>query len=118
MKTIVLVLTLMFTGLCHAQFISNDGEYHVAAGALISGVTYTFVYSKTKNKSKAFWYSLGASALAGITKEVYDSTKTENSFDNADVLATVVGGLTASASLSLFVGNKKKKKNKEIALVN
>ncbi len=116
MKIVILFLALIYTGLCNAQFISNDGEYHVAAGALISGATYTIIYSKTKNKSKAFWYSLGASALAGIAKEAYDSTKSWNKFDSADATATVVGGLTASVTLSLFVG--KKKKNNKIAFVN
>ena len=115
-----LLLTLGFISMfsiqfCNAQFISNDGELHVAAGAVVSAATYTIVYSKTKNKNKAFWYSLGASTLVGVAKEVYDSTKPLNRFDGADVLATTVGGLTASVTLSLFVG---KKKNKNIALVN
>lgn len=116
MKTIVTILVLSFTGLCNAQFISNDGELHVAAGALISATTYTIVYSKTKNKKKAFWYSLGASVIAGIAKEAYDSTKEYNNFDTADVAATVVGGLVATTTINLFVG--KKKKNKRIAFVN
>ena len=120
MKTIITFIILFFviSNTCHAQFISNDGEYHVAAGALISGTTYAIVYSKTKNKSKAFWYSLGASAFAGIAKEVYDSIKPSNHFDAADAAATVVGGLTASVTLSLFVGKKKKRKNTNITLVN
>ncbi|WNH10517.1 hypothetical protein [Thalassobellus suaedae] len=116
MKTIVTILALSFTGLCSGQFISNDGELHVAAGALISATTYTVVYSTTKNKKKAFWYSLSASVLAGIAKEVYDSTKPHNNFDAADVAATTVGGLVASTTLSLFVGNKKRKKT--VAVVN
>jgi hypothetical protein len=118
MKIIITLLVLSFTGLCHAQFISNDGEYHVAAGAVVSGVTYAIVYSKTKNKNKAFWYSLGASAFASIAKEFYDSTKQYNRFDAADSAATVVGGLVVSTTLSLFVGKKKNKKKQGVALVN
>jgi len=112
MKTIITLTILLLTisNTCHAQFISNDGEYHVAAGALISGATYSIVYSKTKNKKKAFWYSLGTATLAGIAKEVYDSTKKNNRFDAGDAAATVVGGLTASVTLSLFVGKIKEEK--------
>jgi hypothetical protein len=117
MKTIILILTLSFTSMCQAQFISQDGELHVAAGALISVTTYTIVYSRTKNKKKAFWYSLGVATLAGIAKEAYDSTKELNRFDSGDMAATVIGGLAASATLSLFVGKNKKNK-KTISLVN
>ncbi len=96
-----------------AQFISDDGEYHVIAGALITHTTYAFVYSK----NKAFWYGLGASALASIAKEVYNG-KPDNHFDAPNVAATVVGGLTACATLSLFVGKKRQNKAKSNALVN
>ncbi|MEC3908759.1 hypothetical protein VOI54_17155 [Tamlana sp. 2201CG12-4] len=111
-------LYLTCTSLSQAQFISNDGEYHFAAGALISGATYAIVYTSTKNKKKAFWYSLGASTLAGVAKEVLDSQKEYNKFDAADVAATTLGGLTVSLTLELLVGKRKKRKEANIALVN
>ncbi|MBP0902193.1 hypothetical protein ACFSKN_04800 [Mariniflexile gromovii] len=111
-----LIMLFMISSIGHAQFISNNGEYHVLAGAAVSAITYTLVYSNTKNKKKAFWYSLGTSTLIGIAKEVYDSTQPQNKFDAADVAATSIGGLTASITLSLFVG-KSKNRNKT-ALVN
>jgi hypothetical protein len=116
MKAIFTFLFLAFfaSNNVNAQFISNDGEYHLLAGALISATTYTIVYSTTKNKKKAFWYSIGASTLAGIAKEVYDSTKQYNKFDAGDAFATSLGGLTASVTLNLFVG---KRKNKNISFV-
>ena len=114
---ILFIILFAYSKTSHAQFISNDGELHVIAVAVVSAATYTLVYSKTKNKQKAFWYGLGASTLVGITKEIYDGTKPLNKFDAADVAATSIGGLTASVTLSLFVGNKKKKQ-KNIALVN
>lgn len=120
MKVTLVFLVLLFacTNLSQAQFISNDGEYHFAAGALISGATYAVVYSATKNKKKAFWYSLGASTLAGIVKEVADSQKLNNRFDIGDAAATTLGGLTVSVGLELLIGNKKKKKKAKVALVN
>lgn len=101
--------------LCHAQFISNDDKMHMAAGALISGATYTLVYSTTKNKKKAFWYSFGASALSGLAKELIDAKQNEH-FDTGEIVATSTGGLVVSTTLSLFVKNKKKRKT--VALVN
>ncbi|MFD1613529.1 hypothetical protein [Gelatiniphilus marinus] len=118
MKALIIILALSFTSFCSAQFISNDGELHLAAGALISGATYTIVYTTTKNKKKAFWYSFGAATLAGIAKEVIDSQKEFNTFDTGDVAATALGGLTVSATLSLFVGKNKNKRQAKIALVN
>lgn len=118
MKTIAVILMLSFTGLCSAQFISNDGELHVIAGALISATTYTVVYTTTKNKKKAFWYSLGASTLAGIAKEAIDSGEKDNKFDAGDMAATSLGGLMASATLSLFVGKNKNKRRAKIVMVN
>ncbi|MCF7560828.1 hypothetical protein L3X39_09270 [Sabulilitoribacter multivorans] len=117
MKITFLLLALSFTSLSSAQFISGDDKLHLAAGALISGTTYTIVYTSTKNKKKAFWYSLGASALAGVTKEVIDAGQNER-FDTGEIFAATVGGLVVSTSLSLFVGKNKAKKRKQIALVN
>ena len=105
-----IIVLFSFSNNCNAQFISDDDKLHFGAGALISGATYTFVYSKTKNKKKAFWMSLGASALAGLTKEIYDSTKKGNKFDTGELVATTAGGFTASFTLEIFVGKKKKKK--------
>ena len=68
MKTFIIILALSFTSFCSAQFVSGDDKLHLGAGFLISGSTYTAVYMKTKNKKKAFWYSLGMSAIAGVTK--------------------------------------------------
>lgn len=119
MKPIFTLILLFFlsSSVCNAQFISNDGEYHVLAGAVISAGTYAIVYSTTKNKKKAFWYSLGAATLAGIVKETIDSTEELNKFDAGDMAATSLGGLAASVTFSLFVGNKKKKE-KNMVLVN
>ncbi|WP_034045050.1 hypothetical protein [Wocania ichthyoenteri] len=116
MKAFIIILALSFTGLCKAQTISTDDKLHFGAGALISATAYTIVYTTTKNKKKAFWYSLGASTLAGLAKEVYDSGKENNKFDTGEWGATTLGGLTASATISLFVG--KNKRNAKIALVN
>lgn len=105
---ILIIAFCMISFSSNAQFISDDDKLHLAAGALISAGTYTIVYSKTKNKSKAFWYSLGTSALAGLAKEVYDSTKKGNKFDTGEAIATTAGGFTASITFEIFTRKKKK----------
>ncbi len=110
MKTIITILILSFTGVCNAQFKTVDEKIHFATGALISATTYTLVYTKTKNKKKAFWYSIGTTTLTAILKEVYDSTKDNNRFDSREAVATTLGGFAVSMTLELFVGKKKKRK--------
>jgi hypothetical protein len=118
MKFFIVILALTFTSICSAQFISGDDKLHFGAGFLISGGTYTLVYSKTKNKKKAFWYSLTASTFAGLSKEIYDGYIIEGRFDTGEAIATSLGGLTASTTLHLFVGNNKRRQMKHVALVN
>jgi uncharacterized protein YfiM (DUF2279 family) len=102
-----LILCLVASNFCNAQLISSDDKLHLAAGALISAGTYTYIYSTTKNKKKAFWFSLGASAAAGLMKEVYDSTKDGNRFDTGEAVATTIGGLTVSLTFQIFAGKNK-----------
>lgn len=118
MKKLTLILALFLTSFCSAQFISEDDVFHFGVGALISSTTYTVVYSKTKDKKKAFWYSLGISTLAGLSKEIYDGYIINGRFDTGEFLSTTAGGLTASTTLDIFVGKKKSQKLKNIALVN
>jgi len=112
---ILSVFIFLTCNFCGSQTISNDDKLHLAAGALISGATYTLVHTTAKNKKKAFWYSLGTSALAGVTKELIDAKQNER-FDNGEIIATTVGGLVVSTTFSLFVKNNKKRK--AVALVN
>lgn len=103
-------ILIMFPLITNAQFISSDDKLHLGAGAIISSATYIVVYNKTENKSKAFWYSLGVSALAGLGKELYDSTKKGNKFDTGELVATTAGGFVASITFDLFTKPKKRKK--------
>lgn len=94
---------------CSAQFISEDDILHFGAGAVVSGVTYSIIYNKTKNKKKAFWYSFGAATLIGLSKEIYDGFIISGRFDTGEMIATSFGGLVVSTSFNIFTGGRKTK---------
>ncbi|MDG1731085.1 MAG: hypothetical protein P8K68_12530 [Algibacter sp.] len=118
MKGLIIILAFVFTSLSNAQYISGDDKLHFGAGFLISSGTYTLVYLKTKNKKKAFWYSIAASSLAGLSKEIYDGHIINGRFDTGEGISTAIGGLTASTTFNLFVGNNRKNNVKNVVLVN
>ncbi len=113
MKYILLLFAIVSINICSSQTASSDDGLHFGVGALISGATYTVIYSKTKNKKKAFWYSLGVSSLAGLAKEWHDKNIAAGRFDTSEFLATAAGGLTASYAFNIFTGKRKKKKQEE-----
>tara|TARA_Y100000588_G_scaffold380555_1_gene464623 strand:+ start:1400 stop:1768 length:369 start_codon:yes stop_codon:yes gene_type:complete len=113
MKTIVLCFMLFCFSVSSAQITLEDDGLHFAVGAAISSATYTYIYSKTKNKRKAFWYSFGLSSLAGIAKEFYDGNIISGKFDNSEMISTMLGGLSASYTFNIFTGKRKKKKQEE-----
>ena len=79
---------------------------------MLSGAAgYTFVYNKTENKNKAMIAGIATSLVAGIAKETYDNIK-GGDFDERDILATGLGGMTVSVTIPLFTKNKKKRRNK------
>ena len=109
MKTIFTLFAFTLINIGHAQFISSDDALHFGVGAVISSTTYTIVYNKTKNKKKAFWYSLGTATFVGLAKEVYDGYIIDGRFDTGEAIATFSGGLVASYTFNIFTGKKKKK---------
>lgn len=113
MKYVFLLIALLAMNYSFSQKTSSDDGIHFGTGVLISGITYTLVYNKTKNKSKAFWYSFGLSTLAGLAKEFYDGNIISGRFDNSEFLATAAGGLTASVGFNIFTGKRKKQKEEE-----
>jgi uncharacterized protein YfiM (DUF2279 family) len=110
MKTIITILALSVMSISNAQFISEDDMLHFGIGAGISAGTYALVYAKSNDNKKAFWYSLAASAFAGLSKEIYDEYVAKGRFDTGETLATIAGGLIASYTFNIFTGKKKHKK--------
>lgn len=111
MKKLILIL-LLIPLFSYGQ-IPIDKRFHFYAGAIASTATYGFVIHRTNNKKKAFFYSVGMGVLAGLTKEVLDEWR-YGGFDGNDLLATGLGGLTASTTLTIFVKKDRKDSRKKM----
>lgn len=121
------VFTSAFVLLLLIQFslrgqVEQDKALHFAAGAF-AGATGALIASKVTKRNR-FWTvtgSVAASLLAGLAKEAIDQGN-GGEWDNADLGATVLGGVTVGVSIELFSKkegkyyvkrNKSKKKNKK-----
>lgn len=125
-STLVLVLLIQFS--MRGQ-VEQDKALHFAAGAF-AGATGALIASKVTKRNR-FWTvtgSVAASLLAGLAKEAID-TGNGGEWDNGDLGATVLGGVTVGVSIELFSkkegkyyvkrdksARKKKKKDKSLAL--
>jgi len=120
------VFTGIFVLLLLVQFslrgqIEEDKALHFAAGAF-SGAVGALIASKVTKRNR-FWTvtgSVAASALAGLAKEAID-TSNGGEWDNGDLGATVLGGVTVGISIELFSKKegkyyvKRKKKSKNVS---
>ena len=124
--TSILVM-LLFVQFSMRSQIEEDKALHFAAGAF-SGAAGALIASKISKRNR-FWTvtgSVAASLLAGLTKEAIDKGN-GGKWDNGDLAATVLGGVTVGVSIELFskkegkyyVKRKKsaKKKNKNDKLM-
>jgi uncharacterized protein YfiM (DUF2279 family) len=109
MKKLIITLGLLLAVSISYGQIAADKKLHFVAGAGVSFVTYAVVLEVTNDTKKAFWYSLGASVLAGVTKELIDEKKYKG-FSSKDLLATSLGGLSMSFTINLF--DKQQKRNR------
>ena len=117
---------LLFVQFTMRSQIEEDKALHFAAGAF-SGAAGALIASKISKRNR-FWTvtgSVAASLLAGLTKEAIDKGNGGN-WDNGDLAATVLGGVTVGVSIELFSKKegkyyvkrkksaKKKKKNDKL----
>jgi putative lipoprotein len=96
-----LILILLFPVFCSAQ-IEKDKVMHFVAGAVVGSASYVVAYDITHDKTKALIASTVMSILAGVGKELIDSRKGGTGFNNQDIIATGLGGLTIGVTVNLF----------------
>ncbi len=105
---IIWILVLGISMQVSAQF-EQDKVLHFTAGQ-ISGAAGAWIASEISHKNR-FWTftgAVGGSLLAGLAKEAIDSGKIDNSWDNTDLGATVLGGITVGITIDIFRAKSRK----------
>ncbi len=113
-KDVPFFLLLILTILPLQAQIENDKIAHFGVGAL-SGAAGAFVASEITEGNR-FWTvtgSIATSLLAGLAKEAIDQ-QSSNSWDNADLGATVLGGVTVGVTIELLSKKDGKKYRRRI----
>mgnify|MGYP007044707275 CR=1 FL=1 len=104
------MVVLLFASQLHAQ-VERDKVLHFVGGGLF-GLAGAGIAKHASDGNRA-WTFVGAvagSALAGVAKEAIDAGQQDNAWDNEDLLATVLGGITVGVSIELFSKKRHKRR--------
>jgi uncharacterized protein YfiM (DUF2279 family) len=96
-KFAILILLTGFSYKISAQ-IQIDKVEHFSAGLLISAISADVTYEVTKNKRESILVGIGVGCLAGLTKELYDTTG-RGTPSVKDFVWTCVGASLTSVTL-------------------
>lgn len=105
MKKIAVILLLLISIQGFTQKIPYDKQLHLIAGATISAGTYAVVHYNTGNKTTATLASIGVTAFAGLSKELYDQYS-YGGFDWRDFEATMAGSIPVIITLNLTIPDR------------
>ncbi len=107
--TITLILFFLISN-AYGQ-IEQDKALHFLGGNLY-GLVGAGVASQISQGNRAWTFagSIGGSLLIGLAKEAIDQNQ-YNGWDNADLLATVLGGATVGLTIDIFKQKKKRKRD-------
>jgi len=109
-KLTIVILATLACKLSYAQ-IQNDDVLHFSAG-ILSGAGGALIASEISHGNR-FWTFAGAvagSVLAGSIKEAIDE-RNYNGWDNRDLGATILGGISAGITIELLTSKRRKRKN-------
>lgn len=111
MRTLIPTLVLfMLASYCHGQ-LERDKALHFLGGNLF-GLAGAGIAKQASDGNRIWTFvgSVAGSALIGVAKEAVDAGQRENGWDNDDLAATVLGGVTVGATIDLFSKKKDKKR--------
>ena len=103
-----LLLFFLLSGF-YSHYQDHEILLHYGAG-LVAGGAGAFLAHEISGGNK--WWTIagavGTSLLAGVAKEAIDKWEDGN-WDNAELAATVAGGVTVGVTIEIFHGRKKRK---------
>lgn len=114
-----MVLFTLFTQLALNAQIREDHVLHFGAG-MVAGGAGAFVASEISGGSRGWTFAgaVAGSLLAGLAKEAIDAGQPDNRWDNSDLGATVLGGVTIGVTIDLFsTKSRKRRKAGQISLL-
>lgn len=109
----ILIPTLIFfvfASYCHGQ-VERDKALHFLGGNLF-GLAGAGIAKQASDGNRVWTFvgSVAGSTLIGLAKEAVDAGQRENGWDNDDLAATVLGGVTVGVTIDLFSKKDDKKR--------
>ena len=111
MRTLIpTLLFLMLVSHCHGQ-VERDKALHFLGGNLF-GLAGAGIAKQASNGNRIWTFvgSVAGSTLIGLGKEAVDAGQRENGWDNDDLAATILGGVTVGVSIDLFAKKDDRKR--------
>ncbi len=111
MRTLIPTLLFFVFALHGYGQVERDKALHFLGGSLF-GLAGAGI-AKQASDGNRVWTFLGAvtgSAVAGVAKEAIDSGQDGNQWDNDDLAATILGGITVGVAIDLFSKKKDKRR--------
>jgi asparagine N-glycosylation enzyme membrane subunit Stt3 len=107
--SLIVLLAIAFVPRTLFGQIEKDKVYHFGAG-MIAGAGGAFLASELSGHDRLWTFTgaVGASLLAGLAKEAIDE-KNYGGWDNGDLAATVLGGVTIGVTIDLFTARKRRR---------
>jgi hypothetical protein len=108
--TLYITVMLLLPPLLLGAQVRKDHVLHFGAG-IVSGGAGALVASELSDGNR-FWTftgAVGTSLLAGVAKEVLDKGKGKK-WENSDIGATVLGGITIGVTIDLFTAKARKRR--------
>ncbi len=111
MRTLLLVGFIFCMCFRGTSQIEDDKALHFLGGNLY-GLAGAGIAKQISDGNRwwTFAGAVGGSALIGIGKEAVDASQRENGWDNGDLIATILGGITVGLTIDLFTDHKRNEK--------